>query len=145
MWIAYALSASMFWGLSYVFSAQTYKHISVFTAVALSSFVTGGLALILALGTGVLGADLRTLFANTSASTYFAYAIGAGVLGEFLIAFSIAEKNATLAGMIEVSYPIFIALFSYIFFKEGISLYTYIGGMLIFLGIFIIYYMHMPQ
>jgi drug/metabolite transporter (DMT)-like permease len=142
MWIVYAVGASMFWGLSYVFSAETYKHISVFTAVAISSFVTGTVALVAAFWMGTLGVDIKTLTAYSPASMYFLGAIVAGLLGEFLIAFAIAGKNATLAGMIEVSYPIFIALFSYIFFKEVISFQTYMGGLLIFLGIFVIYYTH---
>ncbi len=140
MWIAYALSASMVWGLSYVFSGQTYKHISVFTAVAFSSFATGTVALIGAYYIGALSTDVRTLATHSSASFYFLLAIGAGLVGELLIAFSIAEKNATLAGMIEVSYPIFIVLFSYLFFRETVSLQTYIGGLLIFAGVFVIYY-----
>ncbi len=142
MWIVYALGASMFWGLSYVFSAETYKHISVYTAVAFSSFVTGCIALIGAIWFGALTVDMKTLSTYSPASMYFLGAIIAGVLGEFFIAFAIAEKNATLAGMIEISYPIFVALFSYIFFKEVISLQTYIGGLLIFLGVFVIYYSH---
>lgn len=142
MWIVYALGASMFWGLSYVFSAETYKHISVFTAVALSSFVTGCIALVGAAWFGMLTVDIKTLSAYSPASMYFAGAILAGVLGEFFIAFAIAGKSATLAGMIEISYPIFIALFSYIFFKEAISAQTYFGGLLIFLGVFVIYYSH---
>lgn len=142
MWILYALGASMFWGLSYVFSAETYKHISVYTAVALSSFATGCIALFGALWFGAFAVDIKTLSSYSPASMYFLGAIIAGILGEFFIAFAIAGKNATLAGMIEISYPIFVAFFSYFFFKEVISVQTYFGGLLIFLGVFVIYYAH---
>jgi drug/metabolite transporter (DMT)-like permease len=139
MWMIYAIGASMFWGMSYVFSGQTYKHISVTTAIALSSLVTGSVALLTGYLSGVLAADIRTLLTHSQASTYFLYAIGAGLCAEFLIAYSIASKSATLAGMIEISYPIFIALFSYLFFREVIPTAAYIGGLCIFLGIYIIY------
>ncbi len=62
------------------------------------------------------------------------------ILAELFIAFSITNKNATLSGLIEISYPIFIAIFSYLLFRENqINTATIAGGILIFLGIFIIF------
>jgi drug/metabolite transporter (DMT)-like permease len=62
------------------------------------------------------------------------------LIAELCIGFSIISKNATLAGLIEISYPIFIALFSYLLFKNKITIPTVIGGIIVFFGIFIIYY-----
>jgi drug/metabolite transporter (DMT)-like permease len=140
MWIIYAVGASVVWGLSYVFNAQSYKHISVLTTIGLTTLFTSLAAFVGAYLTGAISTDMRTLMTDSRAMAYIIAAIGTGLLGEFLISFSIAAKNPTLAGMIEVSYPIFIALFSYLFFREAITVHTFIGGVLIFLGIFIISY-----
>jgi len=62
------------------------------------------------------------------------------LIAEIFIGFSITAKSATLAGLVEISYPIFIALFSYLLFKSRVSVSTLIGGGIIFCGIFVIYY-----
>jgi drug/metabolite transporter (DMT)-like permease len=63
------------------------------------------------------------------------------VLAELFIGLSITTKNAALAGLIEISYPLFIMLFSYFLFKENqLNVSTAAGGLFIFFGIFIIYY-----
>lgn len=62
------------------------------------------------------------------------------LIAELFIGFSITAKSATLAGLIEISYPIFIALFSYLLFKSQVSTSTIIGGIIVFAGIFVIYY-----
>jgi drug/metabolite transporter (DMT)-like permease len=62
------------------------------------------------------------------------------LIAELFIGFSITAKNATLAGLIEISYPIFIALFSFILFRSVVNLPTMLGGMIIFVGVFVIYY-----
>ena len=72
---------------------------------------------------------------------FLVFGIVSFTLGNFLILSSIQSKNATLSGMIEISYPLFIAIFAYLFFKENqISLATLVGGLLIFGGVFVIYY-----
>lgn len=48
------------------------------------------------------------------------------MIAELLIGFSIVAKNATLSGLIEISYPIFIALFSYILFRHTLNMATII-------------------
>jgi uncharacterized membrane protein len=63
------------------------------------------------------------------------------ILAEFFIAYSIIGKNATISGLIEISYPLFIALFSFLIFREySINTQTIIGGLLIFCGVIVIYY-----
>ncbi len=62
------------------------------------------------------------------------------ILAELFIGFSIVSKNASLAGLIEISYPIFTALFAYVLFKESqLDTATMIGGVLIFSGVVTIY------
>ncbi|MGA2053413.1 MAG: EamA family transporter, partial [Opitutales bacterium] len=53
---------------------------------------------------------------------------------------AIQHKNATLASLIEISYPFFVALFAWLLFRDvQLSWATALGGLLILAGIAIIY------
>ncbi len=140
MWILLALGASLFWGMSYVLSEEIYKKISVFTALSITSLAVFVLTLIIAYFTGNLKPDLAEIVSSKRLMWYVFGAIIALLVAELFIGFSITAKNATLSGLIEISYPIFIALFSYILFKNSVTLSTVIGGIIIFTGVFVIYY-----
>jgi drug/metabolite transporter (DMT)-like permease len=63
------------------------------------------------------------------------------VSGTFLVLMSISEKNATLTGLVEITYPIFTFIFAWIFLKEvQVNWESAIGGLLIFLGITLIFF-----
>jgi drug/metabolite transporter (DMT)-like permease len=56
-----------------------------------------------------------------------------------LIASSIKHSNAMVAGLVEISYPLFIIIFSFLILKEtNIDFKTIIGGLLIIIGVVII-------
>jgi drug/metabolite transporter (DMT)-like permease len=140
MWVLLALSASLFWGLSYVFNEEIYKHMSVFTALSIMSFVIFIATAFMAYVTDNLKPDLVALATSKRLVWYLVGGIMALLIAELFIGFSITAKNATLAGLIEISYPIFIALFSFILFRSVVNLPTMLGGMIIFVGVFVIYY-----
>lgn len=57
-----------------------------------------------------------------------------------LILFAIKSKNATVASLIEITYPIFVIIFSFIFFRSvHINRQTAIGGTLILWWIALVY------
>lgn len=140
MWIILALGASMFWGMSYVLSEEIYKKISLFTSLAISSFVIFLISLLISIFHKSFKADLAVIASSRNLFWYVVIGILCFLIAELFIGFSIISKNATLAGLIEISYPIFIAIFSYILFRSKISIPTIIGGAVVFFGIFIIYY-----
>lgn len=140
MWIILALSASLFWGMSYVLSEEIYKKISVFTSLGIMSLTIFFLTISIAYFTGSLKPDLIEIASSKRLMWIILAGIIALLVAEVLIGFSITAKNATLAGLIEISYPIFIALFSYLLFKSTITIPTVIGGAIIFTGVFVIYY-----
>ena len=111
MWVLLAISASAVWGLTYVLGEQIYKKISVITSLSLATFISGFVMLLIAHMAGYLKKDLVTL---TTDNRVLGLSIAEAIClmaAELLIGFSIASKNATLAGLIEISYPIFIAIF----------------------------------
>jgi drug/metabolite transporter (DMT)-like permease len=71
----------------------------------------------------------------------FSFGVIVLALAELFIALSITNKSAALAGLIEISYPVFIALFSYLLFKESdLNVPIAIGGLLIFSGVAVVYW-----
>ena len=140
MWIVFALGASVFWGMSYVFNEEIYKKISVFTALGIASLAIFVLTILMAYFTGNLKPDLMAIASSKKLMWYVVGGVLALFVAELFIGFSIAAKNATLAGLIEISYPLFIVLFSYILFKSTVTIPTMIGGFIIFSGVFIIYF-----
>lgn len=140
MWILFALGASLFWGLTYVFNEQVYKKISVFTSLGIASLVIFIITLLISYFSGNLKPDLFSIVSSKQLLWYVIGGIVVLLIAELFIGFSITAKSATLAGLVEISYPIFIALFSYLIFKSKITIPTIIGGVVVFIGIFIIYY-----
>lgn len=85
--------------------------------------------------------DLSTLMTDRSALILLISVTVVFIFAELCIGFSITAKNATLAGLIEISYPIFIALFSYLLFKDNqLTPGSIAGALLIFSGIFVVYH-----
>ncbi len=141
MWLVLALGASLFWGLTYVLDEQLYKHVSVLTILALHSTLSALVGISVAFSVGYLRTDIATLFSNQRLTSLFIISSCAAVCAGLLIGFSIATRNATLAGLIEISYPLFIVLFSYLLFREhDLSLGAVGGGFLILCGVALIYW-----
>ena len=141
MWIILALGASITWGLTYVLNEQVYKKISVVTSLGITTFVTSIVMLVLAYGQGFLGKDIQAISRSNRLLWLVIGETVALIVAELFIGFSITNKNATLAGLIEISYPIFIAIFTYLIFRENqINWGTFVGGLLIFAGVAVVYY-----
>ena len=141
MWLLLATTASMFWGISYVFSEQLYKHISVLTTLSIEMFVISLIIGVAAWRDGDLRPDMTTLFSSPRLGWLLLGSIIVWAVAELCINYSIADKDATLAGLIEITYPLFIALFAYLFFQESeLNIGTTLGGLLVFCGVCVIYF-----
>lgn len=141
MWIIFALGASILWGLSYILFEQVYKKISIMTALWIVCLIMFSVMLLGSFFAGNLKPDLATIQSSKKLQWLLIGGIATAILADVFIALSITNKNATLAGLVEISYPIFIALFAYLLFKQNqLNTAALIGGLLIFAGVFIIYY-----
>lgn len=141
MWILLAFGAAVLWGVSYAASGRVIQRgfdpVAFFFCYAVfTALVTGAILLakggMLELPRGVreLGSDRIWLLVS------LASAAAAGLL----IYVAIGEKNATLASLIEISYPFFVALFVWLFFRENqFNVATVAGGLLILSGVFTIF------
>lgn len=135
------MAASMLWGLMYVLNEQVLKNLSISFSY-LVTFAAGAFVfLIVSLQQGVLTRDIQVLTSQRQIQWLLALDIAVFLIAEMFIALSITHKNATLAGLVEISYPVFIAIFAYFIFKEDVlNIGVLAGGLLIFSGIFVVYH-----
>lgn len=141
MWIVYALSASVIWGISYATSgrviARGMSPLVFFFFYALFGAFAAAVALTLTGKAGAIAAEVRGLNADWG---WFLLAVAASAAGTLLIYMAIGEKNATLASLIEISYPFFVAVFSWLLFREiQFNTATILGGVLTLSGVAVVF------
>jgi len=140
-WILFATASAALWGLSYVLSEKMLETISAVSLMLYTSFGSIFIFIILALYKGDVSRDWEILKKGGIELKYIAILILVEALASLSILYSIKEKNATSAGLIEISYPLFAALFAWLIFKDNqLSVGTIIGGILIFSGVLCIAY-----
>lgn len=139
-WYVTALGAAVVWGIHYPLVDFALKRLSV-TAVLL---LTAAPILVVALASRSLGADLEAWRALPWGErlTILALAL-TSLAGSVLLFLSISGKNATLASLIEISYPVFVALFAFLLFREWhLDASVAFGALLVFAGVAIIIWGH---
>ena len=141
MWFVYALSAAVIWGISYAASGRAIERgvspIVFFTLYASVGAIMGLLALSL---TGRLATFPHEIRAVGRDWPWLAIAVVTSGVGALLIYMAIGEKNATVASLIEISYPVFVAFFAWLFFRETqFNLATLIGGVMIMGGVTVVF------
>ena len=139
MWLVYAISAALIWGLDYSLGERIFRdRISPVTLLLFQMMV--GLILFFTFAMrGPLKADLNILTTHRATLFWVFLATITFNLGNYLIFASIQHKNATTAGLIELCYPIFTVFFSWLLFGENhLTPSIMIGSTLIFAGIFVI-------
>ena len=141
MWIAFAVSASVLWGLSYTITEHLMKKVSipgVMLAGAVGSLMIASTAALVA---GTFQKDIQTLKNDAPTSWLLAGNILIYVAANTLILMATKSKNATMAAMIEISYPLFTALFAYMIFKQTqFNAGTIVGATMVLAGVCCIYY-----
>ncbi|MFZ0710486.1 MAG: EamA family transporter [Terrimicrobiaceae bacterium] len=141
MWIVYALAAAIIWGISYAASGRVIERgmtpLVFFFLYTLFGALSAATALALSGKAGALFSELRALGADW---VWLVVAVVSSAAGALLIYIAIGEKNATLASLIEISYPFFVAIFSWLFFRDAqFSWPTLLGGLLILGGVGVVF------
>lgn len=139
MWLFYAIAASMIWGLDYALGEKIFR--SKISPYSLLTFqmLFGLIVFSIISYCTQLKTDLALLMSDKATMWYVLIAVVTFNLGNLLIFLSIQAKNATLAGLIELCYPIFTVIFTMLLFKVNhVTPSVIVGGVLIFLGVFIV-------
>ncbi len=141
LWFFYALISSVLWGLGYVFSEKILKAgISAPFLMLVYLVVSVPIFFLLTHFTNTMKPSFEVMTSNKMVGLYFVVVIASFVVANYFIFVSISMKNATLTNLIEISYPVFTVLFSWLIFKEfHLNLATSLGALLIFSGVTLIY------
>jgi drug/metabolite transporter (DMT)-like permease len=133
-WYVTALGAALVWGIHYPLVDHALKRISPVSVLLLTAlpvllvapFFHRAIAADYAVWSGMEAGAKGTVLALALTS----------LIGSVLLFLSISGKNATLASLIEISYPVFVAVFAFVLFREiQISRSVVVGGLLVFAGV----------
>lgn len=142
VWFVYALCTSVCWGLGYAMSEKL-LHNNVSPSVLLIIIYVFSLPVYVFLGmnNGTVASSLKAIGEDTGLLTVAAIMVLAFIAGNLFIMMSVQMKNATYANLIEITYPVFTILFTYLFFKQfHMNVSTMIGGALIISGVAMLVY-----
>jgi drug/metabolite transporter (DMT)-like permease len=141
-WYMSAAGAALIWGLHYPLIGYALKKVSMVSVLLLTALPV---LLVAVLFRDEVLADYRTLLALDWPQRLTILALALTSLSASALLFSsIGSKNATLASLIEISYPVFVAAFAFLLFREtqaGAS--VMIGALLVFAGVGVIIF-HSP-
>lgn len=141
MWFAYAMTASLLWGISYTVNEQLMKKISIPGVLLTGAMGMTLFAIACGAISGGFGRDMMALKKGDGTPKLLAANIIVYVVANMFILMATKSKNATMAGMIEITYPLFTALFAYLIFREvQVNAGTLFGAGLILSGVACIYY-----
>lgn len=132
-WYVTAIGAAIVWGIHYPLVDLVLRHVSIMTVL----FVTAVPIVLLA------PFFFRTIARDFGAWGQLAWDVRGALLalaltslsGSVLLFISISGKNATLASLLEITYPVFVALFAFLLLREvQFSPSAVIGGVFVLVG-----------
>ena len=140
MWIFYAGIASLCWGVSYAACGPLLKK-GLNPLIFLLGYSLCGLigSLIALLSSTKHSGALSLHDLSRSEVLWLLFSVAVSALGAYLTYAAMGAKNPTLVSLIEISYPLFVVLFTWIFFREmQLNPVTCVGGLLVLAGVAVI-------
>lgn len=138
VWFWYSAAAAVLWGLSYALTEKALGRVSVYGYLASSYLIEFLVVGFLGWRSGKFREDLASL--ERPSTVWLLVLVSLLHLGgNFCISTSIQGKNASLASIVEISYPFFTIGFSYLLFREvQVTTGALFGALLIFAGVALI-------
>jgi drug/metabolite transporter (DMT)-like permease len=136
-WYVMAIGAALVWGVHYPLIDHALKSVSLPTVLLL---MVAPLLLVVPWFYRDIAADYQLLAQLEWSGKAAILGIAlTSTLATVLLLLAIGSKNATLASLIEISYPLFVVLFAYLLFQENhINPSVLLGGMLVLSGVTLI-------
>jgi drug/metabolite transporter (DMT)-like permease len=138
-WYITALGAALVWGVHYPLVDFALKRVSLFSVILLSVLPV---MLLSPFFYRQVVDDINIVKTLPVTEQWIIGIIGlTSIAGAVLLYLSISSKNATLASLIEITYPVFVVLFSYLLFKQThINASVLMGGVMVIAGAGLIIY-----
>ena len=138
-WYVAAIGAAVTWGIYYPLVDMALKRISLFSVILLSMIPV---LLVTPLFLKVISDDIETVKSLSVSEQWIIASLGLiGLFGEVMVYLAISGKNATLASLIEMTYPLFVVIFAYVFYKQmHVTASVFIGGLMVLVGSGLIIY-----
>ena len=138
-WYIAALGAALMWGVHYPLVGFALQRISLFGVLLISVIPIFVLAPFFA---AQLNTDIQNFRSLPASEQWMVSVIGfTSLAGAAFVFLAISSKNATLASLIEITYPVFVALFSYLMFRHvHVNVSVIFGGLMVIAGAGLIIY-----
>ena len=141
MWIFCAVLSAVLWGISFAASGRLFERGFSPMALLFTYCVVGvgATAIYYALAGGIprVVAESSKISADVP---WLVLAVGASIAAALLNYVAIGEKNSTAASFVVISYPIFVAVFAWVFFRQiQFNLSSVSGAGFILAGLTIFY------
>lgn len=138
-WYLYAFAAAIIWGIHYNLLSKALKVVTPITSYLFVSLI---ILLGLPLFWKQFTTDISKLYhSDTQTILSTLGLLFTGVTASLALYKAIQIHNPVHAGLIEVTYPLFVAIFAVILFQENhVNTGTIIGGTLILIGSGIVVY-----
>lgn len=132
----YAIGAAIAWGLVYAIDQKILSDISPMTLLFINSVIT---AIIMLPFIFFSNGSIKDVFVSGKTSLLLIFiSVILVTLANFLILSGVKNLGASTASIIEIAYPFFVVLFSFLLFRSTPNIYFFIGGAFLFVGSVII-------
>ena len=129
-----AILASVLWGLTYCLDERVLSSLSVFKLYFLHCLCGVLVAGMILLAQGTSPAGLFTFDRARASLPLVGLTLVTATAAALSILGSIQLLGASKSAVLEISYPLFVAMFSVLFFKGQLQLPVVVGGTFIFIG-----------
>ena len=129
-----AVLASVLWGLTYCLDERVLSSLSVFKLYFLHCLCGVLVAGVILLIQGTSPAALFSIDTARSSLPLVGLTLVTATAAALSILGSIKLLGANTSAVLEISYPLFVALFSVLLFKGQLQLPVVLGGVFIFIG-----------
>ena len=138
-WYLAALGAAIVWGMHYPLIDFAMKRVSVYSVLLISVIP---IFLLMPVFMRDIARDIDVYRTLPTMEQLIIAAVGiTSTLGAVFLYMAVDSKNATLASLIEISYPVFVVLFAWLFFRQvHVNTSVITGGVLIIVGAGLIIY-----
>ena len=138
-WYLAAIGAAIVWGIHYPLIDFAMKRLSIYSVLLISVLPV---LFLVPMFLRDLARDVDVFKLLPTNEQWLVAAIGlTSTLGAVLLYLSVNSKNATLASLIEITYPVFVVLFAYLLFRQvHVNTSVILGGLMILVGAGLIIY-----